>query len=236
MDNDYTTELMPTNPGDIIAAIKEQRCDLVLIDTGAEQDDHVRIMNQVRSENLGERMPLFMALTFPDEAKERDLCANGADYIFIRPVDIAGMVERAISLVEISDDIWHDSVEDEARQQINFGETVAELLRNIGVPVHLAGYQYLKDAVIMALEHPDILSAITKELYPSVAKRNFANPSGVARAIRHVVELAWANGDPMTSNPNPGNTIRSKRGPPTNAEFIAAVADKARLQHLTNFK
>ena len=107
---------------------------------------------------------------------------------------------------------------------------VTEILHEIGVPAHIKGYHYLRDSIIMSVEHPEIINAVTKQLYPSVAKKYETTSSRVERAIRHAIEVAWDRGDVDVLNSYFGYTIHNDRGKPTNSEFIAMISDKLRLQ------
>ena len=99
----------------------------------------------------------------------------------------------------------------------------------MGVPAHIKGYQYVREAIIIAVQDMDVINAVTKVLYPEVAKRFHTTPSRVERAIRHAIEVAWDRGDVDTLNSYFGYTIHNLRGKPTNSEFIAMIADKMRL-------
>ena len=110
---------------------------------------------------------------------------------------------------------------------------VTQILHQIGVPAHIKGYHYLRDAIIMAIEDPSIINAVTKSLYPSVAKNYGTTSSRVERAIRHAIEVAWDRGDIDILNSYFGYTIHTSRGKPTNSEFIAMISDKLRLQFKT---
>ena len=107
---------------------------------------------------------------------------------------------------------------------------VTEILHQIGVPAHIKGYHYLRDSIIMSIEQPEIINAVTKQLYPSVAKKYSTTSSRVERAIRHAIEVAWDRGDVEVLNSYFGYTIQGSRGKPTNSEFIAMISDKLRLQ------
>lgn len=106
---------------------------------------------------------------------------------------------------------------------------VTAIIHEIGVPAHIKGYQYLREAIILTVENMDVINAVTKVLYPEVAKRFGTTPSRVERAIRHAIEVAWDRGDVDTLNSYFGYTIHNLRGKPTNSEFIAMIADKMRL-------
>ena len=108
--------------------------------------------------------------------------------------------------------------------------TVTEILHQVGVPAHIKGYQFLRDAILLAVSDHDYINAVTKRLYPEIAKRNATTASRVERAIRHAIEVAWDRGDVDTLNSYFGYTIHNGRGKPTNSEFIAMIADKLRLR------
>ena len=106
---------------------------------------------------------------------------------------------------------------------------VTEMIHQIGVPAHIKGYHYLREAILLSVEDPEIMNAVTKVLYPTVAKKFGTTPSRVERAIRHAIEVAWDRGDVDTLNAYFGYTIHNSRGKPTNSEFIAMLSDKLRL-------
>ena len=107
---------------------------------------------------------------------------------------------------------------------------VTEIIHQIGVPAHIKGYQYLRDAILMAIDDDDIINAVTKRLYPAVAKKHNTTSSRVERAIRHAIEVAWSRGKLDTLEALFGYTVSNGKGKPTNSEFIALVADTIRLK------
>ncbi len=112
-------------------------------------------------------------------------------------------------------------------------QDVTNMIHEIGVPAHIKGYQYLRDAIMMSVENPAMISSITKILYPTIAKRFQTTPSRVERAIRHAIEVAWSRGRMETLDSLFGYTIDTGKGKPTNSEFIALIADKIRLSYRT---
>lgn len=110
-------------------------------------------------------------------------------------------------------------------------QDVTNMIHEIGVPAHIKGYQYLREAIMMSVEDPTMISSITKILYPTIAKRFQTTPSRVERAIRHAIEVAWSRGRMETLDSLFGYTINTGKGKPTNSEFIALIADKIRLQY-----
>ena len=115
--------------------------------------------------------------------------------------------------------------------QRNLELDVTNIIHEIGVPAHIKGYQYLRDAIIMSVEDMEMLNSITKILYPTIAKRHQTTPSRVERAIRHAIEVAWSRGKMDTIDELFGYTVSTGKGKPTNSEFIALIADKIRLEY-----
>ena len=115
----------------------------------------------------------------------------------------------------------------------NLETDVTNIIHEIGVPAHIKGYQYLRDAIIMSVENREVINSITKVLYPTIAKMNQTTPSRVERAIRHAIEVAWSRGKMDTINELFGYTINTGKGKPTNSEFIALISDKMRLEYKT---
>jgi two-component system response regulator (stage 0 sporulation protein A) len=109
-------------------------------------------------------------------------------------------------------------------------EDVTEIIHEVGVPAHIKGYQYLREAIIMCVNNMDMLNSITKILYPEIARKFQTTPSRVERAIRHAIEVAWSRGKMDTLDELFGYTISNGKGKPTNSEFIALITDKIRLQ------
>ena len=113
----------------------------------------------------------------------------------------------------------------------NLEKDVTDMIHEIGVPAHIKGYQYLREAIMMSVEDPEMLGSITKVLYPTIARKNQTTASRVERAIRHAIEVAWNRGRMETLDAMFGYTINTGKGKPTNSEFIALIADKIRLQY-----
>ena len=110
-------------------------------------------------------------------------------------------------------------------------QDVTDMIHEIGVPAHIKGYQYLREAIMMSVEDPSMISSITKILYPTIAKRFQTTPSRVERAIRHAIEVAWSRGRMETLDALFGYTVDTGKGKPTNSEFIALIADRIRLSY-----
>lgn len=169
-----------------------------------------------------DKTTFFVMGAFQSEEMEQELLDEGFRYYFLKPfeaVALAGHVQklgaqsnRAIRNANDLDEI-----------------TVTEILHQIGVPAHIKGYQFLRDAILMTMRDADYINAVTKRLYPEIAKKNGTTASRVERAIRHAIEVAWDRGDVDTLTSYFGYTIHNLRGKPTNSEFIAMISDKMRL-------
>ena len=122
-------------------------------------------------------------------------------------------------------------IKPQEKTSIDMERDVTDMIHEIGVPAHIKGYQYLREAIMMSVEDPEMLGSITKVLYPTIARKNQTTASRVERAIRHAIEVAWNRGKMETLDAMFGYTINTGKGKPTNSEFIALIADKIRLQY-----
>ena len=151
-----------------------------------------------------------------------DLLDNGFSFFFVKPFDENVLVSRVLRAAGGASRPQPVSLDSDEL-------TVTEILHQIGVPAHIKGYQFLRDAILLTTADHEYINAVTKRLYPEIAKRNGTTASRVERAIRHAIEVAWDRGDVDTLNSYFGYTIHNLRGKPTNSEFIAMIADKIRL-------
>ena len=131
----------------------------------------------------------------------------------------------------IGKDRHKKSIQKNSFMTFDLERDVTDMIHEIGVPAHIKGYQYLRDAIMMSVEDTEMLGSITKVLYPSIATKFGTTPSRVERAIRHAIEVAWSRGRMETLDALFGYTINTGKGKPTNSEFIALIADKIRLQY-----
>ena len=172
----------------------------------------------------GERhTSFFVTGAFQSEEMVQELLDEGFAYYFVKPFDETVLAARVLkAALGPEKHILHTSVDSDEL-------TVTEILHQIGVPAHIKGYQFLRDAILLTMNEPEYINAVTKRLYPEIAKKNGTTASRVERAIRHAIEVAWDRGDVDTLNSYFGYTIHNLRGKPTNSEFIAMIADKMRL-------
>ncbi len=210
----------------VIDIISQKRPDVVILDFFLPRLDAIGVMNSIRSMKVP-TMPKFMIMSgFDNPNLEREAIQAGADYYFLKPFDADEMAVRILSLSS------KGNIEPMRRKSVahDLEIRVTDILHQIGVPAHIKGYQYLRDSIMMAIEDEEIINAVTKRLYPAVAKKHSTTSSRVERAIRHAIEVAWDRGDVDVLNSYFGYTIHNERGKPTNSEFIAMISDKFRLQ------
>ncbi|MEG1742699.1 MAG: sporulation transcription factor Spo0A [Clostridia bacterium] len=178
---------------------------------------------------IPESFPAFIMLSdFNNQNLFEECCEAGAAYCMIKPLDFTYLCERVMRLVEKGRRRSSGSiqiVENDLESQ------VTKIIHQIGVPAHIKGYQYLRTAIIMAINDNEIINSVTKVLYPTVAKQYSTTSSRVERAIRHAIEVAWDRGDLDVLNSFFGYTVQNSRGKPTNSEFIAMIADNLRLKN-----
>ena len=189
--------------------------------------DIISVLGEIKN---SEKKPLVMAISgYDNPMLEKETITAGASYYFIKPFDTNILAERIIQFSG-----WKNStvplVKDNVMGDNDLELMVTEIIHQIGVPAHIKGYQYLREAIILAVKDVEMINSVTKQLYPTVAKRNQTTSSRVERAIRHAIEVAWDRGDVDVLNSYFGYTIHNSRGKPTNSEFIAMIADKLRLR------
>lgn len=214
----------------LLDEIRERKPDIVCMDCFMPVYDAVGIINVVKNENYNQ--PIFGVTTsYITPILEREIMSIGASYIAISPFNKNQLIENMISIYKTKKK-EKSSFEN---TQPNLKIKVTEILHQIGVPAHIKGYHYLRDSIIMAIENPDIINAVTKQLYPNVAKEFNTTSSRVERAIRHAIEVAWDRGDIEILNSYFGYTIHNTRGKPTNSEFIAMISDKLSLEKFSKY-
>ena len=149
--------------------------------------------------------------------------ARGADFYITKPCRMSSVGERLRQLMTIG------GVEPERDNSPTLESQITAIIHEVGVPAHIKGYQYLREAIMIAVNDMDVINAVTKVLYPEVAKRFGTTASRVERAIRHAIEVAWDRGDLETLQKYFGYTVSNAKGKPTNSEFIAMIADRLQL-------
>lgn len=228
----YGVELHPA-PKDgilLLEEISKISPQVVIVDIFMPSLDGEGVMKALQKLDADKRPAIIAMSGFESQSLETSIMNYGADCFLHRPFDYGKL---AMKIHELSRDDRTDSEKLKASApELNEKElevTVTEIIHQIGVPAHIKGYNFLRYAIIAAVKEPDIINAVTKQLYPAVAKRFNTTSSRVERAIRHAIEVAWSRGDVDILNSYFGYTIHNARGKPTNSEFIAMVSDKLRI-------
>ena len=207
-----------------IRLITEKKPDILVLDLMLSKQDGISVLKAI--ERM-EHKPVTLATSgFVTEYVATAATNLGVRYLMLKPCDMTAVAER---LEEIR---GGENLRIPARRtdKTSIETLVTGIIHEIGVPAHIKGYQYLREAIIIAVNDMDVINAITKVLYPQVAKTFQTTPSRVERAIRHAIEVAWDRGDLDTLQRFFGYTVSNTKGKPTNSEFIALIADKLQLQ------
>lgn len=226
----YDAQFCEKNGNRVLENIDAFCPDVVLMDMFMSGIDGVGVMRTVKKRN-GNQKPIFVIISgFDSTMLEKEALSAGAAYYVIKPFRAEDLLDRISELITCYREERPSHVSKIYSIDSDLEMTVTSILHQIGVPAHIKGYHYLRSSIIMSVKQPEIINAVTKELYPSVADLYHTTPSRVERAIRHAIEVAWDRGDVDVLNSYFGYTIHNGRGKPTNSEFIAMISDKLRLK------
>ena len=208
-----------------IRMIEEKKPDILVLDLMLAKKDGISVLKSIA--NM-EHKPITLATSaFLTEYVSTAAANLGVRYLMLKPCDMAALVER-LEEIRGGESLRYPAAR--RSDKVSIETLVTNIIHEIGVPAHIKGYQYLREAIIIAVNDMDVINAITKVLYPEVAKTFGTTPSRVERAIRHAIEVAWDRGDLDTLQSFFGYTVSNTKGKPTNSEFIALIADKLQLQ------
>ena len=225
---------------ELISTVKP---DLVLLDVIMPHLDGLGVLEKMASmPNVNKPTFIMLSAVGQDKITQRAITL-GAEYYVVKPFDIELLMKR-IKEIEFfkpspknntfiskeSSKSYIDIDQNQVNKKDGLEALVTNLIHEVGVPAHIKGYQYLREAIMMVVNDIDIINQITKQLYPDIAKKYHTTPSRVERAIRHAIEVAWGRGEPAVVENIFGYTVSASKGKPTNSEFIAMIADKLRLE------
>lgn len=205
--------------------IQSEKPDVVVLDVIMPHLDGIGVLEKLNESDYRPRV--IMLTAFGQESITQRAVELGADYYILKPFDFDVLATRIRQLVggglNVSPYIT-------VAKPKNLDVAVTNIIHEMGVPAHIKGYLYLRDAILQVIDDVGLLGAVTKELYPMIAHKYQTTPSRVERAIRHAIELAWDRGNIEMMTNFFGYTINLQRGKPTNSEFIAMIADKLRIE------
>lgn len=223
---------------EVVDMLESTNPDIIILDIIMPHLDGLGVLEKLNSMNL-EKIPKIIVLSAVGQDKiTQKALTLGAEYYVVKPFDMEVFAKRIRECVGIkSSDPERKTYIQPTVSAVATGTTPRELesaitniIHEIGVPAHIKGYVYLREAITMVVNNMELLSAITKELYPSISRKFNTTPSRVERAIRHAIEVAWGRGRVDVINNLFGYTIHNVKGKPTNSEFIAMIADKLRIE------
>ena len=209
---------------ELLDLVRRERPQVVVMDLVLSSLDGLEVLDHLAQ--LPERPQTLVLSAFLHEGLVQEAGAHGADYLMLKPCRPVTVLERCRQLVTGAEPQSGALTPGEESLELR----VTSIIHEIGVPAHIKGYQYLREAIRLAVEDMEVINAVTKILYPTVARKFGTTPSRVERAIRHAIEVAWDRGDLETLQKYFGYTVSNAKGKPTNSEFIAMIADRLQLQ------
>ncbi len=234
-DPDFEMIAVCANGMEVLDVIEKQQVEVLVLDLIMPYMDGIGVLEKINQLHLEKRPKIIILTAFGQENITQRAVQLGADYYILKPFNLQVLGER---VRQVARDIRPrtENLSAPSAYQLppmpskNLEVEVTKVIHEIGVPAHVKGYQYLRDAIMLVVEEINYLGAVTKELYPTIAVKYDTTPSRVERAIRHAIELAWDRGDIDKINKVFGYAVSGERGKPTNSEFIAIIADRLRLE------
>ncbi|MFZ5825187.1 MAG: sporulation transcription factor Spo0A [Bacillota bacterium] len=224
---------------EVLEAVKNGDPDVLILDIIMPHLDGIGVLEQLNQLDLPRRPKIIMLTAFGQENITQKVLEMGADYYVLKPFSLdvlgtrlrqlAGMVPAPATAPPIPSATQPRPGVVLPMRSRNIDNDVTTIIQEIGIPPHIKGYRYLREAILLVVSRVELLNSITKELYPTIARNHGTTPSRVERAIRHAIEVAWSRGNQEVLLGLFGHTINRERGKPTNSEFIALVADRLRI-------
>ena len=214
-----------SNGKEAFEMVSKESYDMLVVDLVLPEIDGFEIIEKARQVN--EKIKIVVLSALSSDTFIKKAISLGANYYMLKPVNFDILSKRIFDLFE--EEQKASVVLSKTDNEKEIEEKITNIFITVGIPAHIKGYQFLREAIKLAMENPDIINSITKKLYPSIAERFDTSASKVERAIRHAIEVAWTRGKIENINSIFGLTVYSNNEKPTNGEFIALVADKMLL-------
>lgn len=224
------------NGGEVIDILKKEVPDVLVLDIIMPHLDGLGVLEQIQELQLQPMPKIIMLTAFGQEEVTQRAVSLGASYYILKPFDMDVLTERIRQMKGSASSAIRPrtntmTATSSVTRSNHLDANITSVIHEIGVPAHIKGYLYLREAITMVYNEVDLLGAITKTLYPRIAEKFKTTPSRVERAIRHAIEVAWSRGNMDSIRSLFGYTINVSKAKPTNSEFIAMVADKLRIEH-----
>lgn len=224
------------NGMEVLNVIETKEVEVLILDLIMPYMDGIGVLEKINELNLPVKPRIIILTAFGQENITQKAVQLGADYYILKPFNLQVLGDRVRQVArDVQPKVEHRGPVAQVAIRTAIPKDmeieVTKVIHEIGVPAHVKGYQYLRDAIMLVVAEINYLGAVTKELYPTIAQKYDTTPSRVERAIRHAIELAWDRGDLDKINKVFGYTISGERGKPTNSEFIAIIADRLRLEN-----
>ncbi|WP_339062512.1 sporulation transcription factor Spo0A [Tepidibacillus marianensis] len=223
------------NGNEVLRILEKEIPDVLILDIIMPHLDGLGVLEKLRTVQLTKQLKIIMLTAFGQENITQRAVELGASYYILKPFDMDVLTNRIRQVVDQSLPLptsnFHHQLTITAPSTKNIDTSITNLIHEIGVPAHIKGYLYLREAITMVYNDIEILGSITKVLYPKIAEKFNTTPSRVERAIRHAIEVAWSRGNVEAIKNLFGYTVNISKAKPTNSEFIAMVADRLRLQN-----
>lgn len=227
---------------EVIDIMNNLEPDIILLDVIMPHLDGLGVLEKINaSTNLKKPVCIMLSAVGQDKVTQKAI-SLGAEYYIVKPFDIELLIKRMRELkfykpeqsnslfINTNKHSYINLTKEDLKDGKNLEALVTNIIHEVGVPAHIKGYQYLREAIIMCINDNEVINQITKSLYPQIASKYSTTPSRVERAIRHAIEVAWGRGRHEAVEKIFGYTISAIKGKPTNSEFIAMIADKLRLE------
>ena len=226
MENEMQVVGVAYDGASAVKLIKEHEPDVVVIDIVLPVLDGLGVIEQCNGTMDDDKIPSFIAITsIGNQRLIECISLMGVDYCMMKPFHTNVLMDRINQMMRMKRVTF---------TEYDIQKDVTKIIRDLGIPAHIKGYQYIREGIIMAIHDVNMMNYITKLLYPTIAQKYKTTSSSVERAIRHAIEVAWSRGKIELLEEMFGYTISAGKGKPTNSEFIALIADKLRLEYHMN--
>lgn len=221
-----------SNGVDLIEKTLELSPDVIITDNLLQKLDGISALKSIDSLSLMVKPKVFLTASFLSQEVIDECSALNIDYLVLKPFNIESLIEKVITSLKPKN--VYNLPQRVSEKEFDLEVLITRLIHDIGIPAHIRGYQYIREAIGLVIEDITIINSITKILYPSIAKKYKTTSSRVERAIRHAIEVAWDRGNMELLNQIFGFTVSAEKGKPTNSEFISILADNLRLEIKTS--